>query len=222
MKRRRLLQMHRSAECQPGSSVACLQKLAGPAPGAPGAVAAILLLLALSATTPFAQSDSAPGATPATVIANSTNAPTQIFSDTVDFDLKTRVAVYRGNVRVEDTQMRLWCGMLTATAPTGGGRIEKIVAETNVVMLLPDDKGVTNRATGQKLVYTYNVLNGVTNELAVLTGEPKLEKPDTIIYGDEISLDRANNQLRVKNQRMVFQTNEPGATNSPSSPLKNP
>ncbi|HMP81656.1 MAG TPA: LptA/OstA family protein [Verrucomicrobiota bacterium] len=137
-------------------------------------------------------------------------APTQIFSDTVDFDLGTHVAVYRGNVRVDDPQMRLWCDLLTATAPAAGGRIESIIAETNVILIATDDKGETNRATGDKLVYTYKVTDGVTNELAVLTGNPMIEKPDVTISGDVIEWDRANNKLLVKNQRMVFRTEEAG------------
>ena len=155
---------------------------------------------------------------PAAASAPGQKPPTEIFSDTVDFDLKTHVAVYRGNVRVNDPEMKLWCELLTATAPVEGGRIEDIVAETNVVLIMTDEKGQTNRATGDKLVYTYKVSDGVTNELAVLTGNPMIEKPDLSIVGDTIEWDRGNNQLRVKNQKMIFRTEEAGGqTNTPPS-----
>lgn len=149
--------------------------------------------------------------------------PTEVFSDSVDFDLKTLVAVYRGNVRVDDPQMKLWCELLTATAPVAGGRIESIIAETNVVLIATDEKGQTNRATGDKLVYTYKVADGVTNEMAVLTGNPKIEKPDLTIIGDVIEWDRAKNKLLVKNQRMIFRTEETGGgTNSPPGDIPQP
>ena len=142
--------------------------------------------------------------------------PTEILSDVLDFDLKTHIAVYRGNVRVDSPEMKLWCESLTATAPVEGGRIEHIVAETNVVLIIADEKGQTNRATGQKLVYTYKVAEGVTNELAVLTGNPKLEKPDITVEGDAIEWDRGKDKFRVTNQRIVFRQEEPvGQTNPP-------
>ena len=138
------------------------------------------------------------------------HAPTEIFSDMVDFDLNTRVAVYRGNVRVNDPQMKLSCELLTATAPAGGGRIESIVAERNVVIEMRDESGQTNHATGDKLVYTFKIVDGVTNEVAVLTGHPRLEQPDFTVTGDALEWDRGNKQLRVSNQQMVFRgTNQP-------------
>ena len=59
-------------------------------------------------------------------------APTEIFSDTADFDLKNRIGVYRGNVRVTDPQMKLTCDTLTAQVSTNGGRPESIIASGNV------------------------------------------------------------------------------------------
>jgi lipopolysaccharide transport protein LptA len=174
----------------------------------------LILFAAVLGATLGAQTNSTP-ATPRP------QTPTQINSDSVDFDLQTHIAIYRGNVRVDDPQMKLWCALLTATAPEAGGRIEKIVAETNVVMLLPDEKGFTNRATGDKLVYTYKVVEGVTNEVAVLTGNPKLEKPDMTVLGDVITWDRANNQLHVTNQRMIFRTDTQGGQTNPP-PAANP
>src|ERR1051325_6931878 len=96
-------------------------------------------------------------------------APTVITSDAVDFDLKTRLAVYRGNVRVEDPTMTLTCATMTAKVPESGGPIESLVAEQNVVIDATDDKGRITHGTCDKLVYTYHVAGGVTNETVELT-----------------------------------------------------
>lgn len=148
--------------------------------------------------------------------------PTQIYSDTSYIEFKTRLVVYNGNVRVENPQMKLWCELLTTTAPSAGGHIESIVAETNVVIDMPDEKGQTNHATGDKLVYTYKVTDGVTNEVAVLTGNPKLEKPEFTMTGDTMTWDRLNNQLRATNQKMVFRAGAAGGTNQPPAAVEPP
>jgi len=136
--------------------------------------------------------------------------PTQITSDSVDFDLKTRTAVYRGHVRVDDSKMTLTCEVLTAKVPESGGKIDSIVAEQNVVIDTTDAKGQPNRATGDKVVYTYSVANSVTNETVELTGNPRLEAPQGALTGDTIVWDKANNRVRATNQKMIFNT---GGTN---------
>jgi lipopolysaccharide transport protein LptA len=112
-----------------------------------------------------------------------------VLSDSAEFDLKTRIAVYRGNVRVDDPQMKLTCHVLTAKLPERGGRIENIVAETNVVIDVVDENKRTNHATGDKLVYTYKVENAETNEVAKLTGNPRVDSPDGWLTGDVITWD---------------------------------
>jgi lipopolysaccharide transport protein LptA len=148
---------------------------------------------------------------PAPVAKRAERSPTEITSDSVDFDLKTRMAVYRGHVRVDDSLMKLTCEVLTATVPESGGRIESIVAEQNVVIDAIDAKGHTNRASGDKVVYTCKVEGSVTNEVIELIGNPRLEAPQGTLTGDLIVWDKANNRVRATNQKMMFRT---GGTNS--------
>ena len=98
--------------------------------------------------------------------------------------------IYTGNVRVDDPEFKMTCGMLTAIIPQDGHHIDSIVAETNVVIDAVDNGGKTNHATvvidavnnggktnhatAQKAVYTYRVTNGVTNETVELTGDPEV------------------------------------------------
>ena len=152
----------------------------------------------------------------------STNAaqkgPTEIFSDSGEFDLKTRVAVYFGNVRVVDPQMKLQCEMLTVVVPESGGRVDHIVAETNVVIDATDNEGHPVRATSQKAVYSYRVENSVTNELIELTGDPFVDSKSAKGYAEKIVWDRAQNKVRMFKQRSVIiqQGTLGSATNAPA------
>lgn len=144
--------------------------------------------------------------------------PTRIESDSVDFDLTAHRAIYRGHVRVEDPEMKLNCEWLTADLPQEGGRINHIVAETNVVADFTDEKGQMMHATGDKAVYVYDMQNGVTNETVTLTGNPELENAQGKSTGDVIVWDRARNHLDITNPKIVFHQNINGATADTNSP----
>jgi lipopolysaccharide transport protein LptA len=163
-----------------------------------------------------------------TVAAPPPRAPTIINSDRADFDLTARKAFYYGNVRVDDPQMKLTCAKMVADLPQTGGHINRIVAETNVVIDSVDEKGQTNHATSDKAVYFYNVLNGVTNETVTLTGNAKVENAQGWLTGEPIIWDRANNMMHAENQKMLFRQNigdvmtnaTSSATNTNSPPRK--
>ena len=137
---------------------------------------------------------------------------TRISSKTVNFDLKSRSAVYRGNVVVEDPRVNVTCDLLTARLPTNGTRVDSIIAESNVVMLIPE-KGATNRATADKAVYTYSVNAGVTNEVLELTGSPAIETPQGTMTGTKITWDRARDNISATDSHMSYRpsTNTPPA-----------
>ena len=154
-----------------------------------------------------------------------TNAPTKIDSDSADFDLNGRQAVYHGRVRVDSPQMKLTCEQLTVDLPPEGGRINHVVAETNVVIDATDEKGATNHITSDKAVYDYKVQDAVTNETITLTGNPLVKNAQGTQAADEIIWDRANGHIRWKNPHMVSNfdsaktdTNSPSATNNPPMP----
>ena len=138
---------------------------------------------------------------------------THISSKTVDFDLKSRQAVYRGNVIVEDPRVNLTCDVLTARLPTNGTRVDSIIAESNVVMLIPE-KGSTNRATADKAVYTYLVSAGVTNEVLELTGSPAIETPQGTMTGTKITWDRGKDNLSATDSHMTYRPSAAPSTNS--------
>lgn len=101
-----------------------------------------------------------------------TERETHILSDLLEFELESLNAVYTGNVKVYDPQMQLTCELLTARFRTNNGQVEVtgIIAETNVVIDAVDWEGRTNHATADKLVYSYSVVDGITNQTLELSG----------------------------------------------------
>lgn len=160
---------------------------------------------------------------PATI---STNKPvrergdTHIFSDSADFDLKNRVGVYTGHVRVIDPQMKMTCEKLTAKVPENGGRIDSIVAESNVVIEAVDDKGRPVRATSEKAIYTYQVVNSVTNETIELVGNPDVSSAMFSGTADTIVWDRINNSIHTTGQHMMIHPEMKPETNAPAATEK--
>jgi lipopolysaccharide transport protein LptA len=153
-----------------------------------------------------------------------TNPPTQIDSDSADFDLNGRVAVYRGNVRVDSPRMKLTCVQLTVNLPPEGGRVNHIVAETNVVIDATDEKGATNHVTSDKAVYDYKMQDAVTNETITLTGNPQVKNAEGTQAADMIIWDRSNGHIRWINPHMVSSPNldiEKAGANSPAAGTNN-
>lgn len=144
--------------------------------------------------------------------------PTLIDSDSANFDMAAHRAVYRGHVRVDDPQMKLTCALLTADLPQNGGRVNHIVAETNVVIDFTDEKGQNSHATSDKAVYDFKVENGATNETVTLTGSPQVEDAQGTQAGDVITWDRANNGFQFINPHMVFRQSFTGASAETNSP----
>jgi len=148
-----------------------------------------------------------------------TNAPAaaskniEISSKVAEFDLKTRLAIHRGNVRVEAEGMQLACETLTAKLSAAGNRIENFVGEERVVIDLINEEGQKAHGTGDKVVYTYTVADTATNEIVELMGNPMLETVQGTLTGDVITLDRIKNKLRATNQKMVLRPEAVGATN---------
>lgn len=162
-----------------------------------------------------------------------TNAPqapthqlTEISSDSADFDLNIHRAIYLGHVFVVDPpRVTMQCEWLRVDLPGAGGHLTNVVAATNVVIDLVDEKsGLTNHVTSDRAVYYYSQHGTVTNETVTFTGHvnspPKVEYPDYTITSEPLVWDRAANGFHFNNEKMIFHqsTNSLGGTNA--SPLK--
>jgi lipopolysaccharide export system protein LptA len=168
----------------------------------------------------------------------STNNQTTIRSDNGgEFHYKTKIYIYRGNVRVDSPQMKLTCELLTIEAPEfTDGKFNRATAETNVVIDWTDSNG-TNHATGEKAVYSFVVTNlaklpekqYLTNNGVVLTGNSYAMVGGTELRSDPIIWDRVKDAIYApKVQETVIdvktnffdmgttpRTNSASKTNSP-------
>jgi lipopolysaccharide export system protein LptA len=106
------------------------------------------------------------------------------------FEYLGQTAIYRGNVHAVDSQMSLTCDTLIvtfSTNQTNNSKIEKIVAESNVV--ITQQQG---RATGDLAVYT------ATNDIVELHGHPVMQTPQGRVLGEtKIVFDRRANRLFI-------------------------
>ena len=130
---------------------------------------------------------------------------------------KLMVANYRGNVRVNHPRWWTRSESLTCSIPVAGKRLESLVLESNVFLFSLDVKSRTNTARGDKAVYSFKVINGVTNETVVLTGRPAfVDTPDSTIESDQITGDLATGSFDGgPNPRMTIKSGALGnATNN--------
>jgi len=138
---------------------------------------------------------------------------TKITARTGEFDLKSRQVVYREKVTVVDPRIQLTCELLTATIAESGGRVDSLVAESNVVAIIAtNDTVYTVRA--EKAVYTYQLLNTTTNQTLVLSGtpdpkitwpQPNSEPPRTNTgIASRIHWDLITGKIKAENPQGVF------------------
>ena len=173
----------------------------------------IILALAGSCVCLRAQTTTPPTAQPPETV---------ITSDSGRFNGITHQMFYTGHVVVIDPKAKLWCEALTVDLPAAGGRPTNIVAITNVVIDTLDDKGQTNHITADKAVYTFSVVNSVTNETITFTGgqpSPKVENPQFTIYGEPLVLDLVTKQYGGSNYRMVFKQAPNAGNGTNASPF---
>jgi lipopolysaccharide export system protein LptA len=176
------------------------------------AILGVCLVLAAQTTTP----QPAPTESPA-LVGTATNGPTTIRSHFCEIHLKSNMAIYREDVRVDNPQMKLACELLTVEAPKmTAGKFNRATAETNVVIDWTDEKGSPNHATAEKAVYTYALTNIATapeiqwqtNSIVVLTGHPLVTNVDGTFEGDPIIWDRLSDVVTSPHfqQSTIYQT----------------
>jgi lipopolysaccharide transport protein LptA len=155
---------------------------------------------------------------PAQTNAPAPRPPTVIDSESAVFDPNGHQVTYRVHVRVNDPEMKLTCDWLVADLPQAGGRVDHIVATTNVVIDGTDAKGQAMHATCARAVYDYKEQNGATNETVWLTGNAKVENVQWTITGEPIIWDRVTGSVTASNQVMTLHQNLAGAATKTNSP----
>lgn len=152
-----------------------------------------------------------------------TNAgPTQIFSDVLNYAMKTGRTIYRGHARILDPRMNLLAEILTAQLPPEGSKathIDSFVAERHVLIDFIDENRNTNHGSGEKAVYTYKATTSATNEFLELSGNPRLDITNNVMTADLFTYDRQQEKFRGIGHFMMHslgqtQSTAPGETNS--------
>jgi len=128
-----------------------------------------------------------------------TNAAAQLQSLTItaaglEGNLATKRVVYRDNVRVEESQMELTCGLLTALLGPKLDVVEAIEAERNVTII---GKADGSRIVATKARYTQ------TNETVELTGDASWKQGLREGRADRITLHRLDRSLRAAGGVMI-------------------
>ncbi len=184
----------------------------------------LVLLLALGVCgAASAQLPTALLSVPATTSVADTNAPakprapTVITSDAADFDMNIHQGIYRGNVVVQDPDVKLTCAWLVIDLPESGSHLNHVLADTNVVVDFTDEKGQTYHVTSARAVYDYKVVGTETNETVTFSGKPKVVTDQSTIESEPMVWDRARNKFSFTAPIMKSTAglNGDGDTNAP-------
>jgi len=173
-----------------------------------------ILLLAVNCSVVWAQTN-APVKTPV-------EQQIEITSKNWQFDGNTRQMIYLGSVVVTNPKAVLHCEQLIVDLPPDGGHPTNIVAITNVVIDALDGKSQTNHITADKAVYTYSVVNSVTNEAIVFTGGdpmPKVENPQFTGLGDPLTYNLITKKYSASNFKTIFKQSPSSGNGTNASPF---
>ena len=127
------------------------------------------------------------------------------------FYYKLKTYIYRGNVRVDNPQMKLRCELLTVESPElkDGNKFNRATAETNVVIDWVDENG-TNHATAAKAVYTLRAYQSRDAPRRTLENQRQcrpVRKPFAVVghgqhvQGDPINWDPSRTSFPPRNLR---------------------
>jgi lipopolysaccharide export system protein LptA len=132
-----------------------------------------------------------------------TNRFAEIFAE--EYRIKPQEIVFRGKVRMDHPRMQCDCEKLTARAVESGEKVQRIVAERDVVFDLiqenarkarVNDRPQKVHGTGDKAVYSYGITAGATNEVVELTGNPAmLQTTNCAFQNPIIILDCAHDKV---------------------------
>ncbi|HAR67137.1 MAG TPA: hypothetical protein DCR55_13125 [Lentisphaeria bacterium] len=112
---------------------------------------------------------------------------TEVSSDSMDYDIEKRIAMFSGNVRIDDERVQLRADKMKIEFAINDD-LKSIVAEGNVQIKQED-----NLAKGKQAVYDYQ------SGIITLSGEPVLLRPQSKMSGAHyIIYDRAESKFRAQ------------------------
>jgi lipopolysaccharide export system protein LptA len=133
--------------------------------------------------------------------------PTNISSDTLTLNAKTRVFVYKGNVVVTQGDMTLNSRLIEGNYDQNN-QIQKIVARGDVVITKQQIKATSQQAT-------YDALASIVT----LTDNPQLQQGESVLIADRIKVFLKENRSQAEgNVRVTFVKQEAPAAAATAAP----
>ena len=118
--------------------------------------------------------------------------------------------IYSDHVVITNVQGNLICERLTIDLPPQGSKSNQVtnaVAETNVIINIYKD-GDTNHITCDKAVYSYGVVNNITNQTITFIGPSTrpamMENSKGMTTGEPLVWDNVNKQFSGTDAHTVF------------------
>ena len=137
--------------------------------------------------------------------------PTNISSDTLTLNAKTRVFVYKGNVIVTQGDMTLTSKVVEGTY-SDKNEIQKILAKGDVVITKQDIKATSQLAT-------YDAVSSIVT----LTDNPQLQQGESVLIADRIKVYLNEDRSQAEgNVRVTFVKTTPAPTPAPAAPTPEP
>lgn len=137
--------------------------------------------------------------------------PTNITSDTLTLNAKTRIFTYKGNVVVTQGDMTLTSKIVEGNY-NDQNQIQKIVARGDVVITKQDIKATSQLAT-------YDAVSSIVT----LTDNPQLQQGESVLIADRIKVYLNEDRSQAEgNVRVTFVKTTPTPTPVPATPPPEP
>lgn len=133
-----------------------------------------------------------------------TNAPVAKTATTAiirskEYTVNRKEALFGGGVTIDHPQVLWSCQRLSVELPGEGKHVERVHALEDVAFTYSNDQGQKVVGKGQSALYTFNVLDGRTNEWMQLTGNPVIEttrgEDKAVFRNPVINYDMARNVM---------------------------
>jgi len=122
-------------------------------------------------------------------------------------------ALFEGGVRIQHPRLRMLCDHLTVESESEHGQNRRVSAEEKVTFDLTDEDGTSAKGSGDRVVYSYGVVGGITNDLMTLYGNPAMLVTTNRAFDNKvIVLDRTNHKLAAPPGGWKMHSLKEGAT----------
>ncbi|HUC83784.1 MAG TPA: hypothetical protein VL970_01220 [Candidatus Acidoferrales bacterium] len=135
------------------------------------------------------------------------------------FDNLTRQVIYYGHVVVTNASGRLSCERLTIDLPpenAADSHPTNAVADINLDIIYVDNRGKTNHLVAGRGIYTYSVVNAVTNEMFTFTQHATNFFDGGWLTGEPLTYDVQKQEFNAgSNVETIFKIRSNGTNGSP-------